>query len=99
MFPGNWRAYRPGRLLPLNTLSKPARKQGSADFLLLVQNGEIVESRLAPNHPQTGIPEASQLTAATDISSWTPSASTAGMFLVVSLACDHGNCKPILQTV
>ena len=82
------------RILPAG---KTASKQGSADFLLLVQNGKIVESRLAPNHPQTGIPEASQLIASTDISSWTPSASPARMLLAASLACDRGDCKLILQ--
>ncbi len=82
------------RILPAG---KTASKQGSADFLLLVQNGKIVESRLAPNHPQTGIPEASQLIASTDISSWTPAASPARLLLAASLACDRGDCKLILQ--
>ncbi len=77
---------------------KTVSKQGSADYLLLIQNGKIVESRLSPNHPQTGIPEAQQLVAATDVSSWMPSTYTARMLLAASLACDQNTCKLVLQS-
>ncbi len=76
---------------------KTVSKQGSAEYLLLIQNGKVIESRLAPNRPQTGIPEANQLIASTDISSWTPPTSTARMLLAASLACEHNSCNLVLQ--